>query len=380
MKYRRFGSLDFQVSALGFGTMRLPTLGGNPEDIDEEAAVEVIRHAIDGGVNYIDSGYPYHGGNSERLVAKAVRDGYREKVRIATKLPTWACKDSADFDRFFEEQCERLESDRIDFYLLHNLQAPFWESVRALGVLDWLDKLLSDGRVGHVGFSFHDEFDLLEEVVEAYDQWTVCQLQYNYMNEQVQAGTRGVEFAAGKGLAVVVMEPLLGGCLVHPPPVVQAIWDGASVQRGPAEWALQWLWHKAEVSVVLSGMGAMAEVRENLASAERSRIGGLTSEELRTVSEARKQYASLHVVPCTRCGYCMPCPEGVDIPKNLQLYNDALVFEGNQRMLNRNIYFCLPERQRAAGCAACGQCEEKCPQSIPIREWMPKVAAQFGAT
>jgi len=377
MQYRRFGKLDFKVSALGFGCMRLPTVGGEVSKIDEPLAVEMLRYAVDHGVNYVDTAWPYHGGNSERLLAKALRDGYREKVKIATKLPTWAVKKSSDFDRFLDEQLDRLETDRVDFYLLHNLQAPFWNSVRELGVLDWLGRIKADGRVGEVGFSFHDSYELLAEIVDAYDDWTVCQIQYNYVNETVQAGTKGLEYAADKGLAVVVMEPLLGGCLASAPAPVQAVWDSAPVRRTPADWALQWLWNKPQVSVVLSGMSTMEQVVQNVESACASGVGSLAQEELDAVSRARDCYESFITVPCTRCGYCMPCPTGIDIPRNMQLYNDALIFKGNQQILNRNIYYCMPKEARAEACVACRECEEKCPQDIKISEWMPRIQEQF---
>ncbi len=247
MEYRKFGKLDFSVSALGFGCMRLPTLG-KYDAIDEPLAVEMIRTAIDSGVNYLDSAHGYHGGNSERLIAKALEGGYRDRVRIATKMPTWAVKSPADFDRFFEESCERLDAGRIDFYLLHNLQAGFWANVRDHGVLAWLDKKLADGRIGATGFSFHDSFDLLKEVLDGYPNWTVCQVQYNFVCEDVQAGTAGVMLAASKGLAVVVMEPLFGGTLANPPPTVRALWEAAG--RDPADVALRWLWDMPQVATV----------------------------------------------------------------------------------------------------------------------------------
>jgi len=377
MQYRPFGRSDFHVSALGFGCMRLPTVGGDVNVIDEPRAIEMLRYAIDHGVNYLDTAHPYHGGHSERVLAKALRDGYREKVRVATKLPTWAVKEAGDFDRFLDEQLERLEADRVDFYLLHNLHAPFWAAARGLGVLDWLDRIQADGRAGAVGFSFHDTAELFTEVVDAYDAWALCQIQYNYMNETVQAGTKGLEYAAAKGLAVVVMEPLLGGCLAEAPEAAQAIWDAAPRRRSPAEWALQWLWDRPEIAVVLSGMSTMQQVVENVASASRSGVGSLTDDDLARIARVREHYESLHAIPCTRCGYCMPCPEGVDIPRNMQLYNDALVFGGNHQRLNRNIYHCMAESARAAACVACRECEEKCPQHIAVSEWMPRVHERF---
>jgi len=378
MQYRRFGKLDFEVSALGFGCMRLPTVGGDASHIDVPLAIAMLRYAIDHGVNYLDSAYPYHGGHSEGLIAKALQGGYREKVKLATKLPTWAANEPADFDRLLGEQLERLQTKHIDFYLLHNLQATLWPKVRDLGVLDWLDRARADGRVGEVGFSFHDSFDLFKEIVDAYDGWALCQIQHNFMNETVQAGTKGLRYAADKGLAVAVMEPLLGGTLATPPEAIQAIWTAAPVRRSPAEWALQWLWNKPEVAVVLSGMTTMQQVVENVASAERSAVGLLTDADLRRVARVRDAYEALHPVPCTRCGYCMPCPTGVDIPRNMQLYNDALVFGGSHLMLNRNLYRGMPEAARAGACAACGQCEEKCPQQIPISDWMPRIDKHFG--
>jgi len=378
MQYRQFGRTDFQVSALGFGCMRLPIVGGDSKNIDEPLAIEMLRYAIDHGVNYLDTAHPYHGGNSERLVGKALQGGYRDKVKVATKLPCWAVKEPADFDRLLDEQLGRLGLDHVDFYLLHNLQQRFWAPVRDLGVLDWLEKIRGSDRVGAVGFSFHDSFDLLTEILDAYDAWTVCQVQYNYANETVQGGTRGVELAAERGLAVVVMEPLLGGCLADPPAPIRAVWDAAPGGRTPAHWALQWLWNKPQIATVLSGMTTIEQVVQNVASAERSGIGTLSEADLARFAQAREQHAKLYPIPCTRCGYCMPCPNGVDIPLNLQLYNDAQVFEGSQSGLNRNLYACMPEEARASACVACGQCEEKCPQTIPISEWMPRVHERFG--
>ncbi|MEW6355527.1 MAG: aldo/keto reductase [Planctomycetota bacterium] len=378
MQYRKFGKLDFQASALGFGCMRLPILGEDANKVDESLAIEMIRYAIDHGVNYIDSAHGYHGGNSEKVVGKALQDGYRAKVKVATKLPPWACKTADDFDRLLDEQRKRLQVEKIDVYLLHNMQVPFWKKLRDLNILDWLDRIQADGRVGVVGFSFHDDYDLLTEVINAYDQWAMCQIQYNYMNEDVQAGTKGLKFAADNGLAVVIMEPLLGGCLAKAPEPVQAILDRAPTRRTPADWALQWLWHKPEVAVVLSGMTAMEHVVENVASAERSGVGRLTAEELDIIAQVQEKYAELRVVPCTQCGYCMPCPNDVDIPKNMQLYSDAMVFRGNQLLLNRNLYRGMAEEQRAGACEGCKECEEKCPQHIKISQVMPKIHEQFG--
>lgn len=376
MKYRRFGRTGFEVSALGFGCMRLPTVEGGA--VDEALAIAMLRRAIDAGVNYVDTAYPYHGGASERTIAKALKHGYRERVWVADKMPIWDVRKHADLDWLFEEQLERLEVRKIDVYLLHNLQAPSWPRMRDLGAVDWLEEKRAEGRVGRVGFSYHDDFDTLAEIVDFHPKWDVCQIQYNYVNEDVQAGTKGLEYAAGKGLAVAVMEPLLGGCLAKAPPGVQEVFDSAPQRRSPVDWALQWLWHKPEVTVVLSGMSAMSHVEENLASADASGVGSLTAEELDTVARARAKYEELDPIGCTGCGYCMPCPSGVYIPRMMKLYNGLLVHGGSQGPLNRNLYNDTPDAHRASACTACGECEEKCPQKIEISDWMPKIHEKLG--
>ncbi len=378
MKYRKFGETGFNVSALGFGCMRFPTTGSSG-DVDEPEAIRMVRHGIDSGINYVDTAHGYHGGNSERVLGKALQDGYREKVRLATKLPIGDVKEAGDFDRLLGEQFDRLQTDCIDFYLLHNLQAPTWPKVRDLGVLDWLREVKAAGKIGEMGFSYHDDYDTFVEIIDANPDWVFCQIQYNYMNEEVQAGTRGLEYAASKGLAVIVMEPLMGGCLAQAPEPVKTVFDSASISRTPVDWALQWLWHKPEIALVLSGMSTMQQVEENLASADTSGIGILSKEDLATVARAREAYAGLSSVPCTKCGYCMPCPTGVDIPGNMHLYNASTVFGGNQKGLSTALYRGLLETKRAAACVACGECEPKCPQSIPISEWMTKIDEAFRA-
>jgi predicted aldo/keto reductase-like oxidoreductase len=374
MQYRRFGKLDWKVSALGFGCMRLPTKGQH-ENIDEPEATRMLRYAIDHGLNYVDTAYPYHGGNSERFVGRALKDGYREKVSLATKLPCWEVEASEDFDRFLNEQLEKLQTDHIDFYLLHALNEKIWHKVRDLDVLAWAEGAMADGRIGHLGFSFHDEYAVFKEIVDACD-WTFCQIQYNYMDIENQAGTRGLRYAASKGLAVVIMEPLLGGKLVNPPEPVQELWDTAARKRSPADWALQWLWNQPQVSVVLSGMSTMEQVEQNIASADGSGVNVLTAEELALVEQVRKTYVELCPIPCTKCEYCMPCPNGVDIPRNFEAYNQGVMYDKPDRA--REAYTGIAEEARASACIQCRECEELCPQSIPISEWMPRVHEVLG--
>lgn len=372
MNYRTAGKTGERVSILGFGTMRLPVRGGNDADVDVPEAVRMIRHAVDRGVNYVDSAFLYHGGNSEKIVGRALRDGYREKVLVATKLPVWSVGKVSDADRIFAEQLERLGTRRIDFYLMHSLSKTTWDKVRGLRLLEWAERKRSAGALRHLGFSFHDSFEVFREVADGHD-WSFCQIQYNLVNEDVQAGTRGLEYAARKGLGVIVMEPLFGGTLAHPPEAVRPLWGGAR----PADVLLRWVWARPEVSVVLSGMSAFRQVEENLESAGR---GGpwLTAEERGVLERIRRAYAGLAPIPCTKCGYCRPCPHGVDIPFNFELYNDAAVHGGNTVTLCRNLYQALPEERRASACRECRECEEKCPQRIPVAEELKRVRGRFG--
>jgi len=377
MQYRQFGKLDWRPSALGFGAMRLPTT--DPEDrtkIDEVLATRMIRYAIDHGVNYIDTAYPYHGGESERFLGRALRDGYRDKVHLATKLPMWAIETVADADRILDEQLEKLQTDHIDFYLFHGLRKPRWETILRLDLLHWAERAQAQGKVRYLGFSFHDTFDVFKEIIDAYDGWTFCQIQYNYMDIENQAGMRGLKYAASKGLAVVVMEPLLGGRLVNPPAPVQAVWDEAPVVRTPEEWALLWLWNQPEVSLVLSGMSAMAHVIENVAVAGWSGVGKLSSEELALVDRVRATYQALCPIPCTKCEYCLPCAVGLNIPRLFDILNHGAMFDRLDEA--RRQYQRLSAEEQAAACIQCRQCEAKCPQSIPISEWMMHVHEILG--
>ncbi len=376
MQYRTFGKLDWKPSALGFGAMRLPVIDNDRAKINESEATKMIRYAIDHGVNYIDTAYPYHGGQGEPFVGRVLQGGYREKIKLATKLPSWYIKASADFDRYFDEQLERLKTDHIDFYLLHGLNRDYWANLRNLGVLRWAERVMAEGRIHHLGFSFHDAFEVFNEIVNAYDSWTFCQIQYNYMDVNYQAGVRGLTYAADKGLAVVIMEPLRGGQLTkNPPQPVAKLWAMASHRRTPADWGLQWVWNHPEVSVVLSGMSTMQHVVENVASAGRSGVGILTEEELALIDRVRDAYRTLTPIPCTNCKYCMPCPNGVNIPRILEIYNDAIMYHDKQ--VARIAYQWVEKEQRANLCIECRECEDLCPQGIPITEWLKKAHAML---
>jgi len=380
MQFRKFGKQNWNVSVLGFGCMRLPTTDGNPVSavIDEPESIRMIRRAIDRGVNYIDTAYPYHGGNSERVTGKALEDGYRRKVRLATKSPTWFIRKPEDFDLLLNEQLVKLGTDHIDCYMLHGLDRDLWRDVvLRFGLLERAEAAVRDGRIGHVGFSFHDSYDIFREIVDGYGKWDFCQIQYNFMDTVNQAGTRGLRYGAARGMAVVVMEPLLGGRLARPPAPLLRVLEESGVRKTLAELALQWIWNQPEVSVALSGMSTMAQVEENLDSADRSAVGSLTADESGVIDLLRDKYREKMKIPCTGCGYCLPCPNGVDIPRNFQLYNDGSVHEDMGFVRSVFARF-VPEGERAGACVQCRTCEDKCPQKIRISEWMPDVQSVLG--
>jgi predicted aldo/keto reductase-like oxidoreductase len=379
MQYRTFGKLDWKPSALGFGAMRLPILDCDSGEIDEAQATRMIRAAIDAGVNYVDTAWPYHKQQSEPFVGRCLQDGYRDKVKLATKLPSWLMKEEADFDKHLDTQLERLQTDTIDFYLLHGLNKIAWPSLRDLGVREWAESAIADGRIGHLGFSFHDDLSLFKEIVDAHD-WTFCQIMYNYMDTEFQAGREGLRYAANKGLAVVVMEPLRGGSLTRsaPKPVAD-LWATASTQRSQADWALQWVWNQPEVSLALSGMSEMKHVEENLVSAANSAVGSLSADELDLVDRVRDAYRSLSPIPCTDCKYCMPCPSGVAIPRIFSLYNSLKMY-GNEEGAKRSYNEYTNPENRADQCVECGQCEQACPQQIEIIDWLKNVHAVLAAS
>lgn len=365
MQYRKFGSAGFEVSVLGFGCMRLPVLDGDSSRIDEERALPLLRHGIERGINYIDTAYGYHGGKSEEFVGKALRDGYRERVHLATKLPTYKCQDPKDPQRLLREQLARLGTDRIDLYLLHGLDGRDWEQLQRLDICRWLDRARADGSIGHAGFSFHGDADSFESIITAYP-WAFCQIQLNYMDVHYQAGLRGLRFAAARGIPVVVMEPLKGGKLgARPPRPVQAIWDGAPQRRTPAEWALRWLCNFPQVTCVLSGMNRMEQLEENLATVEDALPHSLTGPELELFDQVREVYNQRIQVSCTECSYCLPCPQGVSIPQVFSLYNEGHMYEVMDQS-GRWYRRLLKSNRGAPSCTACGECETKCPQKLPI--------------
>ena len=359
--------------------MRLPLKGQN---IDEERAIKQIRYAIDNGVNYVDSAPPYHGGESEKVLGKALLDGYRKKVKIATKLTPFLLNKAEDMDKMLNMQLQKLQTDHIDYYLLHGLEEESWKKLQGFGALKFLEKAKAEGKIINMGFSFHGSIKTFKEIVDAND-WTMCQIQYNFMDEKLQAGTEGLKYAASKNLAVMVMEPLRGGALAGKlPNEVKQFYDNAKIQRSPAEWGLRWVWNHPEVTVALSGMNDEKQVAENIKTAETALPCSMKADELATIKNVAESYRRLMKVPCTGCQYCMPCPSGVNIPANFSVYNDYCMFGDEQR--SRVMYAMMlmggftGKRSDASLCKECKKCMERCPQHIAIPEQLKSVSNDLG--
>jgi len=377
MLYRKLGKTGEKVSILGYGCMRLPVLEEEPEKIDEKKATELLRYAIDHGVNYVDAAYSYHGGMGEIFLGKALSDGYREKVHLATKLSCKRVNRKEDMDRFLNEQLEKLRTDCIDFYLLHAVKKSYWEKMKKFGVIEFLEKAREAGKIKYTGFSFHDELEVFKEVVDAYP-WDLCQIQFNFLDEDFQAGVEGLKYAAGKGLAVVIMEPLRGGNLASKvPEEAKKVWDRAGIERTPAEWAFRYLWNYPEISVVLSGMSGPEHLEENLRITEKGYPDSLSAEEKNLIREVKEIYKARIKVNCTGCKYCMPCPSGVNIPRNLSYLNDVFMLDDVANARFQYGVLLSPE-EKAGNCAECGECEEVCPQNIRIREMLKEVRNYMG--
>lgn len=373
MEYRQMGKTDVKVSPLGFGAMRLPEKDGQ---VNTEEAIKLIRWAIDHGLNYVDTAYPYHGGQSETVVGHALADGYRERVFLATKCPIWKIQTGEDFDTVLDEQLQKLQTDHIDFYLLHALGRERWENtVLPCGLLERLAAAKADGRVRYIGFSFHDDYSLFQQIVDYWDQWDFCQIQLNYVDKQHQAGIAGLEYAAAKGLGVVIMEPLRGGYLANLPE--QASHLAQSSGKTPVELALDFLWDRPEVSLLLSGMSNPQQVQDNMAYAERAKPGMLTAQEQELLAQVEQTLRSYEQIACTKCGYCSVCPQGIAIPEIFAAYNHCRVhmdlFEGKELYRKAQGVGAL-----ADACVGCCACQEQCPQDLPISQWMPKIHQLLG--
>ena len=383
MLYNTLGKTGLEVSRLGFGTMRLPTKSSNDRIVEDEAT-EMLTYGIENGINLIDTAYPYHSatlegsGNSETFLGKFLKENsYRDDVLISTKSPSWAIEKKEDFNYYLDDQLKKLQTDYIDIYLLHSLTVPDWNKVNGLGVLDFLDDCLSSGVVKHVGFSSHIEVDYLIEILDEYPKWEVVLTQMNYLDEYYQSGVMGLDYLKQVNVGSMIMEPLRGGRLVNNiPPEIQAIWDTADKKRTPVEWALQYLWNRDDVDCVLSGMTSLEQVKQNVEIA--STPDRISDHDQEVIREVAREYRERLGNKCTRCGYCMPCPHGVDIINCLTEYNIAHMM--NDPKASAMQYFALiDDDSRADSCIQCGECIPFCTQMLDIPEELVKVHEYFGS-
>lgn len=362
---------------LGLGCMRLPILNDDPTQIDYEKTFELFDAAVSQGLTYFDTAYVYHGGNSEKVIGAYFGAKGKRQIKVATKLPVWMVKTQDDIYRLVDEQLERLNVETIDNYLLHAMNKTTWANMLALDIFSVLEKLKASGKISKIGFSFHDESQVFQEILNYYS-WDFCQIQLNYMDENYQAGLAGLHLAKEKGIHVIVMEPLRGGSLTNSVPSdIQAIWATNPVQKTPAAWAFDYLYNQEGVDLVLSGMGTIAQLTENVEVAKASFCGMLSENEQNLIKHVADTYRSRIQNNCTDCGYCMPCEFGVNIPRTFKLYNQSFMFD--DQATYKVHYNQMPKESRADQCTACGQCEGKCPQNIGIINDLKSLSAYFEA-
>ncbi len=374
MQYRTMPKSTDKLSALGLGCMRLPL---TPEGkIDRDKALEMMHYAYNHGVNYYDTAWGYHEGESEPMLGEFISQIKRKQIYVATKLPCWLIKTREDMDSYLNQQLERLKTDYIDYYLLHALGNNSWENVHKLGVIDFLEEAKAQGKIRHIGFSFHDKYPVFKKIVEAYD-WDFTQFMLNYLDTHYQAGISGYRFATQHNMGIISMEPLRGGKLVHPlPPEIKALWKKKGGGLSPLELALRWVWNLKGSTVLLSGMSNMEQLKQNIALADRFLADELSDKELNTYKFVRREYLKRIPIPCSECRYCMPCPFGVAIPANLGTYNEAIMFDNQARGAQEYRWF-IPEANRADKCTQCGACLPKCPQHIDIPTHLNKISSYF---
>ncbi len=375
MEYNQFGTLDKKMSRFGMGCMRYPhkTLSDGTDAIDEEEAIRMIRYAVDHGVNYFDTAYAYPG--SEEILGKALKGGYREKVVIATKLPIGDVKSEDDLHRIYDEQIKRLGVDVIDVYIFHCLDRGNWEKVKKFNGIRFFEQLKSEGKIRQIGFSFHSEYDLFEEIVDAYP-WDMCLIQFNILDDNHQAGVKGLRYAAQKGISVAIMEPLKGGMIANKIPAdVQKLLDGYAEKRSLVEWALRFVYNFPEAKVILSGVSSMEQLKDNIRIFDEAASNVLSAGDLQMLSKIKDVYRRLLRVGCSGCGYCMPCPEGINIPEIFKVYNDQALSDWTE--FGRVFYSLMVSNtgKDATSCIECRSCESHCPQSIAIADVLKEAHA-----
>ena len=363
MEYRSMERLEERPSLLGFGCMRLPTVPDSNGVVDEAKTKEMIGRAIDAGVTYFDTAYPYHSGQSEKVLGRVMKNWDRKQYLLATKLPLWLIKSRDDVERVFAEQLERLQTDYVDFYLFHGIGKDRWRMIKDLELIPLLEQYQKQGKIRHLGFSFHDDYEVFEEVMNA-RQWDFCQIQLNYMDENFQAGLKGCRLAEKLGVPIIVMEPVKGGSLATLPEDGAAYFRQQDPSKSIASWAVRWAAGAPAVKVVLSGMSNMEQVEDNIKTFDS--FHPLNEQEQKTVAKVVEAIRARVKNGCTGCQYCMPCPFGVDIPRNFAVWNEHAMYQ-NDRHARYMYQTVLTEEQRADHCQKCGACETKCPQKISIR-------------
>ena len=366
MKYRTMGKLGIQASAFGLGCMRFNGPASGDIIIDEQKAITLIRRAIDGGVTYLDTAYVYLDKTSEIVLGKALQDGYRDRVTIATKMPCEAVHNRSEMQALLDEELRKLQTDHIDFYLMHGINREKWEYFKSIGAPEFFDDMKKAGKIRYKCFSFHGPYDEYAYILQDYD-WDMVQLQYNFMDIHNQAGTRGVELAGKLGIPVVIMEGLLGGRLAKAPANVQALYDAFPVRRSPVEWAFRWLCNRPEIAVVLSGCNEADQIDENLRIFDTVGNGIMSDDELRLMDEVRAAYISRTKIGCTGCRYCMPCPNGVNIPGVFSVWNNVSLYDMDPST-NWDLRRIRENNNGADHCIGCGACEAACPQHLSIIE------------
>ena len=371
MEYRKFEKLGVSPSLLGFGCMRFPL---NPDgSICEEEAEKMVDTAIQAGVTYIDTAYPYHNGDSEPFLGRILNKYNRKDYFLATKLPIWNVKTLDDAKRLFDEQLQRLDTEYVDFYLLHCLDKEKWQTVLDLNLIPYFEELKAQGKIRFFGFSFHDDFEVFEQIA-TYRKWDFCQIQYNYVDTDIQAGDKGYALTESLGIPLVIMEPVKGGSLSFLPDDIAASLKAERPDSSISSWALRWVASKPNVKVVLSGMSTMEQVEDNLHTF--GKFEPLTEKETNLIAKTADNIKKRTKNGCTGCAYCMPCPFGVDIPKNFRIWNELSMY-GNKEKAKQAFFHDLNSAARADQCQKCGKCETVCPQGISIRENLAEAANDF---
>lgn len=378
MRYKKLKNTKNEVSVLGFGCMRFPTTGNGNKNIDIGKSEKMLDYAYENGVNYFDTAWPYHEKESEKFVGNYIsKRNIRDDIFLATKLPSWLIDSKDDMYKYFNKQLERLKTDYIDYYLIHSLNKKFWKNLKKNGLFDFINEIKEKGLIKHIGFSFHGEYEVFEKIIDEYDGWEFVQIQLNYLDEKWQAGLKGLEYANKNDLDIIIMEPLKGGKIVGDiPKDIEKIFKNSKNKRKPVKWALDYLWNKPEVDILLSGMSTIDQVTENVKYADISETNCFDESDIKVIENVKREYKKRIAINCTQCKYCIPCPVEINIPLAFKQYNNYKKFDDFEKFKNKYIEETKPSI-RASKCIECGECIDKCPQNINIPKELKIVAKDF---